>query len=109
MTKRADGRRSATLIDDISRLCLDHPLRERLWASLITAHYRTGNQAEALRCNDRLRLALIETSGVDTEVEGSTAVWAHDDDAMGASLPTPRRSGTRVRTDSATDLANASI
>ena len=131
------------VIGGISRLCLDHPLREGLWATLITAHYRTGNQTEALRCYDRLRLALMETSGVDpspellqlyddvlhqherldlplvssvsnerertpaqarpsrrstsaaprgvvtflfTEVEGSTALWAHDDDAISASL-----------------------
>lgn len=55
----------AAVIGDLSRLCLDHPLREGLWATLIAAHYRAGNQSEALRCYDQLRLALIETSGID--------------------------------------------
>ncbi len=58
-----------TVIADLSRICLDNPLRERLWSSLITAHYQAGNQGEALRAYDRLRLNLADTLGVDPSPE----------------------------------------
>ena len=60
---------SAAIVSDLTRVCLDHPLREGLWASLIAAHYRAGHQAEALRSYDRLRLSLSETLGVDPSPE----------------------------------------
>ncbi len=62
---RVDEGDGAHVVGDLTRLCLDHPLREGLWASLITAHSQAGHQAEALRAYDRLRLHLAETLGVD--------------------------------------------
>ncbi|WP_346114791.1 AfsR/SARP family transcriptional regulator, partial [Nonomuraea maheshkhaliensis] len=38
----------ASLIAELRALTAEHPFRERLWAQLMTALYRTGRQAEAL-------------------------------------------------------------
>jgi len=42
-----------------------YPLREGLWASLITALYRAGRQADALAAYARVRALLAEQLGVD--------------------------------------------
>lgn len=60
---RVDGG-DCTIIGDLTRLCLDHPLRESLWSILIQAHYRAGNQADALRTLTQLRLSLRDELGV---------------------------------------------
>ena len=52
-------------VTDLQHLVADHPLRERLWARLITALYAADRQAEALdacrRCSELLR----EELGID--------------------------------------------
>ncbi len=57
------------VIADLDRLCLDHPVRESLWAILVTAQYRAGNQADALRSLTTLRLNLRDELGVDPSTE----------------------------------------
>lgn len=42
-----------------------HPYRERLWAALITALYRSGRQSDALRAFNELRCLLREELGID--------------------------------------------
>jgi predicted ATPase len=58
------ARNDATIIGDLTRLCLDHPVRESLWAVLIRAHCQAGNQADALRAATRLRVNLRDELGV---------------------------------------------
>lgn len=53
-----------TIVGDLTRLGLAHPMREDLWGLLITAHYRAGHQAAALRSYDRLRVTLRDELGV---------------------------------------------
>ena len=60
----AVGRPDAA-VTDLQHLVAEHPLRERLWARLVTALYAADRQAEALdalrRCADLLR----EELGID--------------------------------------------
>jgi DNA-binding SARP family transcriptional activator/tetratricopeptide (TPR) repeat protein len=58
-----------------------HPLRERLWASLALACYRTGRQADALRALADARDVLVEELGIEPgrhlkELEAK--ILAHD-------------------------------
>ncbi|HSP30285.1 MAG TPA: BTAD domain-containing putative transcriptional regulator, partial [Ilumatobacteraceae bacterium] len=63
----ADG--DTSVIGDLTRLCLDEPVRESLWALLIRAHYQAGNQADALRAATTLRINLRDELGVDPSRE----------------------------------------
>ena len=58
-----------SIIGDLTRLCLEHPVRESLWALLIRAHYLAGNQADALRTAATLRINLRDELGVDPSRE----------------------------------------
>jgi len=53
------------LVAELSALVADHPLRERLWAHLMLALYRSGRQADALRAYARARATLVEEFGID--------------------------------------------
>ncbi len=58
-----------SVIGDLTRLCLLHPVRESLWALLIRAQYQAGNQADALRTAAKLRINLRDELGVDPSRE----------------------------------------
>ena len=60
-----DNGETTTVISELLGLCLQQPLREHLWASLIVAQYRAGLQADALRSYDRLRRNLLEELGAN--------------------------------------------
>ena len=66
---------------DAEPLVASEPLRERRWEILVTAQYRCGRQAEALRSLARVRRLLVEQLGVDPGpglVELETAILHHD-------------------------------
>ena len=48
------------VVGELEALVVEHPLREGLWALLITALYRAGRQADALAAYARVRTALVE-------------------------------------------------
>jgi DNA-binding SARP family transcriptional activator/ABC-type oligopeptide transport system substrate-binding subunit len=55
----------ADLIGELQALVAAHPRRERLWAQLMLACYRSGHQGEALATYDRARRRLVEELGID--------------------------------------------
>ncbi|MCP2328405.1 DNA-binding SARP family transcriptional activator/tetratricopeptide (TPR) repeat protein [Hamadaea flava] len=57
-------RPAAELIAELTELTTRHPVREGLWAHLMTALYRSGRQADALAAYQRLYRALADELGV---------------------------------------------
>ena len=53
------------LIAELQDLTSEHPLRERLWAQLMTALYRDGRQADALAAYRTARARLIDEIGIE--------------------------------------------
>ena len=54
-----------TVIGDLDALCDEYPFRERVTCLLMTALFRAGRQADALRACSRLRTRLVEELGID--------------------------------------------
>jgi DNA-binding SARP family transcriptional activator len=53
------------LVGELEALVAEHPLRERLRRSLMTALYRSGRQAEALDAYQAARRTLVDELGID--------------------------------------------
>ena len=64
----ATGRHS-TVVSELEALTARYPLRERLWANLMLAFYRSGRQAEALSTYERARQVLASELGSDPSTE----------------------------------------
>ena len=62
---RLDSGAGRELVADLARATAHNPLRESLWAALITAQYRAGLQAEALRSYEQMRVILADSLGLD--------------------------------------------
>jgi pimeloyl-ACP methyl ester carboxylesterase len=54
----------AELVGELEVLVRDHPLRERLWAHLLMALYRSGRQADALAAYQQVRRLLRDELGL---------------------------------------------
>ncbi|MCG5221018.1 BTAD domain-containing putative transcriptional regulator [Streptosporangium soli] len=59
----------AALVAELRALTIEHPLRERFWAQLMTALYRTGRQADALDAYRTVSHRLKEELGIDPNAE----------------------------------------
>jgi WD40 repeat protein/DNA-binding SARP family transcriptional activator len=80
--------RHRELVAELEGLVRQQPLRERLWAQLMLALYRSGRQADALFAYQRARSVLVEELGIDPGAELrrlQTAILAQD---PGLDLPT---------------------
>lgn len=62
------GHESAA-VPELERLVEQHPYRERVWALLVLALYRTGRQGDALAAVERCRTVLDEELGVEPGAE----------------------------------------
>jgi len=57
------------LVASLEQAVRDEPLRERRWAQLMLALYRSGMQADALRTYQRLRGLLADELGLEPSIE----------------------------------------
>ena len=79
--------RAADVIPDLESMVGLHPLREAFVTQLMTALYRVGRQADALRAYQRHREVLIEELGLDPTPalqELEDRILAHDPELLGA-------------------------
>ncbi|MFF5173238.1 BTAD domain-containing putative transcriptional regulator [Micromonospora sp. NPDC000089] len=76
----------AEIVDELSALVRDNPLRERLGRHLMTALYRCGRRAEALDAYRRVRDVLVTETGLEPgpELRGLERAVLSDDRALAA-------------------------
>src|SRR6185503_16147183 len=96
----ATGRHS-TVVSELEVLTARYPLRERLWANLMLALYRSGRQAEALSTYERARQVLASELGSDPSTELQRLheqILNHDPELLAqiepVPAPTPRALGS---------------
>jgi DNA-binding SARP family transcriptional activator len=100
------------LIGELHGLTSEHPLRERLWAQLMTALYRDGRQADALAAYRTARDRLVDEIGVEPgpELKSLEArILAQDADLLHRHEPTarPARAALAVCTGTSAPAAMA--
>ncbi len=67
--RRLDAARHGEMIGDLEHMVGAHPFRERFWAQLMLAYYRSGRQSDALAAFQRLRRSLGEDLGIEPSPE----------------------------------------
>ena len=100
----ATGRHS-TVVSELEALTARYPLRERLWANLMLALYRSGRQAEALSTYERARQVLASELGSDPSTELQRLheqILNQDPELRGAdrTRPCPDAACSRIRSRS---------
>lgn len=94
-----DAGRTAEVIPELEAMAAQHPLREAFVTQLMTALYRAGRQADALRAYRRHREVLVEELGLDPTPalqEFEQRVLANDPD-LRAREPGEALRGYRLR------------
>ena len=89
----------AALVPELEALVASHPLRERSWALLMLALYRSGRQVEALRAYQRARAVLVDELGLEPGEQlrrMEAAILAHDPSLDGRSVPPSAHYATTV-------------
>ena len=93
--------RGTELVGELERLVAAEPLRERLWAQLMLALYRSGRQAEALDAYRRARQTLVSELAIEPGPELrdlERRILAHDPTlGRGPRVPTPLRRSANAR------------
>ncbi|NEK58947.1 AAA family ATPase [Geodermatophilus sabuli] len=86
----AMGRADAA-VTDLQHLVAEHPLRERLWARLVTALYAADRQADALDALRRCTELLRDELGIDPgpELRGLERAVLRQDPGLTDRLPRP--------------------
>src|ERR687891_1681227 len=89
------------LVGELERLVAAEPLRERFWAQLMLALYRSGRQAEALDAYRRARKTLVSQLAIEPGPELrdlERRILAQDPTlGPGPRVPTPLRRSPRAR------------
>ena len=82
----------STVVPELESLTARYPLRERMWANLMLALYRSGRQAEALSTFERARQVLADELGADPsqELQRLHEQILHRAPELGASPPAAR-------------------
>jgi predicted ATPase/DNA-binding SARP family transcriptional activator len=65
MAARVELGAGGDVVGELESLVEKYPLREGLWASLVTALYRSGRQADALAAYARVRRLLVDELGIE--------------------------------------------
>jgi serine/threonine protein kinase/Tol biopolymer transport system component/DNA-binding SARP family transcriptional activator len=82
----------STVVSELESLTARYPLRERMWANLMLALYRSGRQAEALDAYQRARQVLLDELGADPSPQLqhlNQQMLGPDPDLLGRSAPKP--------------------
>ncbi|HEX5856591.1 MAG TPA: BTAD domain-containing putative transcriptional regulator [Microbacterium sp.] len=89
------------LVGELERLVAAEPLRERFWAQLMLALYRSGRQADALDAYRRARQTLVSQLGIEPGPELrdlERRILAHDPTlGRGPRMPVPLRRTAKAR------------
>ncbi|MFJ7248742.1 AfsR/SARP family transcriptional regulator [Kitasatospora sp. NPDC098652] len=88
------------LVSELAALCAQHPLREPLRGQLMTALYRMGRAADALRVFQEGRELLADALGIDPGPGLRLihqAILTEDETVLGATGPVSVRPRTRLR------------
>ncbi|MFD5828908.1 BTAD domain-containing putative transcriptional regulator [Lentzea sp. NPDC060358] len=86
----------ADLVPELFSLTRDHPLRERFWAQLMLALYRSSRQAEALEAFRQVDRTLDEQLGIDPSAELRSLHQAILVGAPELAAPVPARAPERA-------------